>query len=48
MTAQLIRSSRLYAGAPYAYASIAPPGSLIFTAGTCPIDGNGDVVAIAD
>jgi arginase len=27
MPAQLIRSSRLYAGAPYAYASIAPPGA---------------------
>jgi enamine deaminase RidA (YjgF/YER057c/UK114 family) len=48
MNLQLIRSSRLYSGAPYAYASIAPPGSLIFTAGACPIDGNGDVVAIAD
>jgi enamine deaminase RidA (YjgF/YER057c/UK114 family) len=48
MPAQLIRSSRLYPGAPYAYASIAPPGSLIFTAGACPIDGNGDVNAIGD
>src|SRR5258708_24515221 len=48
MSVQLIRSSGLYSGAPYAYASIAPPGSLIFTAGACPIDGNGDVVAIAD
>lgn len=48
MPAQLIRSSRLYTGAPYAYASIAPPGSLIFTAGACPIDGNGDVNAIGD
>jgi enamine deaminase RidA (YjgF/YER057c/UK114 family) len=48
MPAQLIRSSHLYAGAPYAYASIAPAGSLIFTAGACPIDGNGDVTAIGD
>jgi enamine deaminase RidA (YjgF/YER057c/UK114 family) len=48
MPAQLIRSSRLSPGAPYAYASIAPPGSLIFTAGACPIDGNGDVNAIGD
>ena len=48
MPAQLIRSGRLYPGAPYAYASIAPPGSLIFTAGACPIDGNGDVNAIGD
>lgn len=48
MPAQLIRASDLYPGAPCAYASIAPPGGLIFTAGACPIDGNGDVVAIAD
>jgi enamine deaminase RidA (YjgF/YER057c/UK114 family) len=48
MPAQLIRSSHLYPGAPYAYASIAPPGSLIFTAGACPIDGNGDVNAVGD
>jgi enamine deaminase RidA (YjgF/YER057c/UK114 family) len=44
MTINLIRSDSLYAGAPYAYASIAPPGSLIFTAGACPLDGNGHVV----
>ncbi len=48
MAPQLIRSSQLYAGAPYAYASIAPPGSLIFTAGACPIDEHGDVTAVGD
>ncbi len=48
MPAQLIRAGDLYPGAPYAYAAVAPPGSLIFTAGACPIDGNGDVVAVAD
>lgn len=48
MPAQLIRAGELYSDAPYAYASIAPPGSLIFTAGACPIDENGDVPAIGD
>jgi enamine deaminase RidA (YjgF/YER057c/UK114 family) len=48
MPANLVRSDQLYPGAPYAYAAIAPPGSLIFTAGACPIDENGDVQAIGD
>jgi enamine deaminase RidA (YjgF/YER057c/UK114 family) len=48
MSAQLIRADGLYSGAPYAYASVAPPGSLIFTAGACPVDENGDVPAIGD
>jgi enamine deaminase RidA (YjgF/YER057c/UK114 family) len=48
MTINLIRSDSLYAGAPYAYASIAPPGSLIFTAGACPLDGNGHVFGADD
>ena len=43
MTINLIRSDSLYAGVPYAYASIAAPGSLIFTAGACPLDDNGNV-----
>ncbi len=48
MTINLIRSDSLYAGAPYAYASVAPPGSLIFTAGACPLDDNGHVVGADD
>ncbi len=48
MPAQLIRADGLYGDAPYAYASIAPPGSLIFTAGACPIDADGDVTAPGD
>lgn len=48
MPARLVRSESLYAGAPYAYASVAPPGSLIFTAGACPIDENGKVSAVGD
>ena len=48
MPAHLVRSDVLYSGAPYAYASVAPPGSLIFTAGACPIDENGTVAAVGD
>jgi enamine deaminase RidA (YjgF/YER057c/UK114 family) len=48
MPAQLIRASHLFPGAPYAYAAVAPPGSLIFTAGACPIDDTGNVTAPGD
>jgi enamine deaminase RidA (YjgF/YER057c/UK114 family) len=48
VSARLIRSDRLYPGAPYAYASVAPPGSLIFTAGACPIDETGTVTSPGD
>ncbi|HUB22110.1 MAG TPA: RidA family protein [Streptosporangiaceae bacterium] len=48
MPVNLIRSDSLYAGVPYAYASTATPGSLIFTAGACPLDDNGQVVGAGD
>ena len=48
MTVKLVRSDSLYKSAPYAYASIAPRGSLIFTAGACPLDDKGDVVGAGD
>jgi enamine deaminase RidA (YjgF/YER057c/UK114 family) len=48
MGAQLIRSSRLYPGAPYAYASAARPAGLVFTAGACPLDEQGRVTAPGD
>jgi enamine deaminase RidA (YjgF/YER057c/UK114 family) len=48
MPAQLIRASHLFPGAPYAYAAVAPPGSLILTAGACPIDDTGNVTAPGD
>jgi enamine deaminase RidA (YjgF/YER057c/UK114 family) len=44
----LIRADGLYPGAPYAYASVAPPGSLVFTAGACPVDETGAVTAAGD
>jgi enamine deaminase RidA (YjgF/YER057c/UK114 family) len=48
VTRKLIGTPALYAGAPYSYAAIAPPGSTVFTAGACPIDSGGRVVAAGD
>ena len=42
---QLLRSSSLFSGAPYAYAAQAPPGSrFVFLAGACPLDFEGTTV----
>ena len=38
----------LFPGTPYDYASVAPEGSLVFTAGACPLDEDGRVVAIGN
>lgn len=38
----------LYGGVPYDYAAIAPPGAVLFTAGACPLDPEGHVVAPGD
>ena len=38
----------LYAGVPYDYAAVAPPGAVVFTAGACPLDPQGQVVAPGD
>jgi enamine deaminase RidA (YjgF/YER057c/UK114 family) len=48
MTIKLVHPDRLYAGVPYAYASIAPPGALLFTAGACPLDEAGQVIGAGD
>lgn len=45
---QFVRSGKLFPGAPYEYAAVAPPGSLVFSAGACPIDGSGRVVTPGD
>lgn len=45
---KLIRAERLYDSVPYAYAAIAPPGALVFTAGACPIDQNDEIVGGRD
>lgn len=36
------------ANVPYDYAAIAPAGATLFTAGACPLDGDGTVVAPGD
>jgi enamine deaminase RidA (YjgF/YER057c/UK114 family) len=48
MAVELIRSTRLFPGAPYAYAAKTHQADLIFTAGACPLDEQGRVVAPAD
>ena len=48
MSAELVRSTRLFAGAPYAYAGTAAGTGLVFTAGACPLDDQGRVVAPGD
>jgi enamine deaminase RidA (YjgF/YER057c/UK114 family) len=42
----LLRSPTLADSAPYAYASRV--GDLVFTAGACPLDADGEVVAVGD
>ena len=45
---QLVRGSGLTDDVPYAYAAVTAPGSLVFTAGACPLDDDGNVVAPGD
>lgn len=48
MAIELVRGSRLFTGVPYAYAAITPGNGMIFTAGACPLDEQGRVVAPGD
>ncbi len=48
MPAELVRTSRLFPGAPYAYSATAAGTGLVFTAGACPLDREGRVVAPGD
>jgi enamine deaminase RidA (YjgF/YER057c/UK114 family) len=49
MRPQPVRPAALYVDAPYDYAATAPPGGgLVFTAGACPLDRAGQVVAPGD
>jgi enamine deaminase RidA (YjgF/YER057c/UK114 family) len=48
VTVKLIRAERLYDGVPYAYAALSPPGTVVFTAGACPIDQNDEIVGGQD
>jgi enamine deaminase RidA (YjgF/YER057c/UK114 family) len=45
---ELIRSSALTDAAPYAYAAVVGPGRTVYTAGACPLDDSGTVVAVDD
>jgi len=48
MGVNLIRSTRLFPGAPYAYAAVSHQTGLIFTAGACPLDEKGEVTTPGD
>ncbi len=48
VSVRLIRSTRLYPGAPYAYAAVTDRPGLVFTAGACPLDEHGQVTAPGD
>lgn len=43
-----VRPQALHDDVPYAYATVAPAGRLVLTAGACPIDADGAVVAPDD
>lgn len=43
-----VRPEQLSTKAPYAYAAVTAPGQLVFTAGACPLDGEGNTVAVGD
>jgi len=48
MTRHLISSKRLHHGVPYHYAAAASGETFVFTAGACPLDGDGRVVTPGD
>src|SRR6476469_10128230 len=48
MPIQLVRGAGLFPHVPYAYAAIARDTGLIFTAGACPLDDHGRVIAPGD
>ena len=48
MAVELVRAPALADEVPYAYAAVVGPGSLVLTAGACPLDDAGAVVAPGD
>ena len=49
MRPEFVSPPTLHAGAPYEYASLAPPGArLVFAAGACPLNDAGEVVGPGD
>lgn len=47
-TITFIRPQQLTTKAPYAYAAVTGPGQFVFTAGACPLDTDGNTVAVGD
>lgn len=45
---ELVRSPALTDSVPYAYAAVTPAGRTVWTAGACPLDAHGAVVAPGD
>jgi enamine deaminase RidA (YjgF/YER057c/UK114 family) len=45
---ELVRCPELTDAAPYAYAAVVPAGRTVYTAGACPLDAEGTVVAPGD
>lgn len=43
-----VNPADLYGGTPYHYGSVVGPGAVLFTAGACPLDDDGAVVAPGD
>ncbi len=43
-----IRPEQLTTKAPYAYAALTGPGQHVFTAGACPLDADGNTIAVGD
>lgn len=43
-----IERDRLFRDVPYEYGAIAPPGAILFTAGACPLDPDGNIVGPGD
>lgn len=49
MRPEFVSPKTLFAGAPYEYAALAPPGArLVFAAGACPLNDAGEVLAPGD
>jgi enamine deaminase RidA (YjgF/YER057c/UK114 family) len=48
MSARLLSAPGLFPHTGYAYTAVSAPGSLVFAAGACPIDADGEVVGGAD
>ena len=48
MPVELIRAQSLTDDVPYAYAAVVSQGSLVFTAGACPLNDDGQIAHLGD